>query len=149
EMGRADERRDADSLSRNTAQFLWRWRMEAGTLGVTEPWRLFLTASALRRSGTEQTIAADFMICLGDMEMARFGTAAKEGNHPSPSCCWRQAVSRLTTRYGLVVLKSAGGSLKATWPFSPMPMKATSIGCRAMILPRRSHSFCGSFSALT
>ena len=35
-----------------------------------------------------------------------------------------------TTRYGSSVSKSAGGSLKARWPFSPMPTKATSMGCR-------------------
>ena len=59
-------------------------------------------------------------------------------NQPSPSCCRRQASSRSTTRYGSSVVKSAGGSLKARWPFSPMPTKATSTGWRAEELPHPS-----------
>ena len=57
-----------------------RWRIDAGTWAVTRPAKLFRTASALRRSGTVHTIAADFMICFGDMLIARLGTLASDGN---------------------------------------------------------------------
>ena len=58
------------------------------------------------------------------------GAARRRGSRtsPRPSCCRRHASSSSTTRYGSSVSKSAGGSLKARWPFSPMPTKATSIG---------------------
>ena len=45
-------------------------------------------------------IARDFRICRMDMRIACFGTASKVGNQPSPYCCWRQASSNSTTKYG-------------------------------------------------
>ena len=79
-----------------------------------------------------------------DIEIARRGTSSRRGNQPSPSCWRRQASSSDTTRYGSLVSKSAGGSLKARCPFSPMPTKATSMGWRAMSAPTRAASAFGS-----
>jgi hypothetical protein len=62
---------------------------------VTGPCAEFFTACALRWSGTVQTIALLFMICFTDIEIARVGTSLSVGNQPSPSCCLRQASSRL------------------------------------------------------
>ena len=49
-------------------------------------------------------------------------------------------VKFVTNRSRTVVSKSAGGSLKARCPFSPMPTNATSIGRSLIAAPRRLHS---------
>ena len=139
---------DAAGSSRNSVHCLCCCRIDAGTCGVTSPSTALRTASALRSSGTVQMIAALFMICRTLIEIACLGTSSNVGNQPSPSCCRRQASSSWTTRYGSSVSKSAGGSLNARWPFSPMPTNATSIGCRRMISPTRRHSACGSLLAV-
>ena len=118
--------------------------MDAGQMFSTGPSRVLLTASAFRLSGTEQMMRLLFIICRMLIEIARVGTASSDGNHSSPSCCLRHASSSATTMYGSSVSKSAGGSLNARWPFSPMPTSATSIGCRVMSAPRRLHSAPGS-----
>ena len=97
------------------------------------------TAAALRASGTEQTMDFAFMICRIDMEIALTGTSARVLNQPSPNCCRRHASSRLTTMNGASTSKSAGGSLNARCPFSPIPTKATSIGWSAIKPPTRRH----------
>ena len=119
-------------------------RIDDGWTFVTSPSRQSRTAFALRASGTMQRTSRAFRIWRIDMEIARRGTSSRVANQPSPSCCRRHASSSSTTRYGSSVSKSAGGSLKARWPFSPMPTKATSTGDRARSAPTRRHSAAGS-----
>ena len=102
------------------------------------------TAAALRASGTTATIARDFRIWRIDIVIARSGTSSIAVNHPSPTCWRRHASSSRTTRYGCSVSKSAGGSLNARWPFSPIPTNATSIGRTASSRPSSSHTATGS-----
>src|SRR4029453_14065059 len=134
----------AEGASRYTVVPGCRWRTDAGCCGVTGPSRQSRTACALRASGTMHRISSASRIWRIDIEIARWGTSSRRGNQPSPSCCRRQASSRETTRYGSFASKSAGGSLKARCPFSPMPTKATSMGCDLMSAPTRAASAFGS-----
>ena len=102
--------------------------MEAGALELISPSRHALTAAAFRASGTTATISSAFKICRIDMEMARVGTSAMDEYQPSFTCWRRQASSSSTTRYGSSVSKSAGGSLNARCPFSPIPTNARFTG---------------------
>ena len=87
----------------------WRRRAEAGCSGLTSSSRQSCTARAFRSSGTMQRISRDFRICAIDMEIARSGTSRRLANQPSPICCFRQASSRVTTRYGSCGLEVGGG----------------------------------------
>jgi hypothetical protein len=62
--------RAAEASSTKTSQPACVWRMLEGCRFVTGPWRQSRTARAFRASGTEQTMWADFMICLIDMLIA-------------------------------------------------------------------------------
>ena len=93
------------------------------------------TACALRLSGTITINSRALRICRGDIEIARVGTSEISANQPSPTCCRRHASSRFTIMYGSSIRKSAGGSLNAMCPFSPIPKNATSIGAEASCLP--------------
>ena len=54
------------------------------------------------------------------------------GKQPSATCCSRHARSSSTTFTSSGSAKSAtGGSLKAMWPFSPMPRQMRSMGFSA------------------
>lgn len=140
------ESSEAASVSKNILQFRCVCNMEAGHVFVTFPSRAFLTASAFRLSGTETIKHALFMICRMLIDIARRGTCSNVSNHPSPNCWALHFSSRLTMIYGSSVSKSAGGSLNARWPFSPIPIRAASIGCFLMMSPNLRHSCCG-FSA--
>ena len=67
--------------------------------------------------------------------IARRGTAASSANQPSATCCRRQRSSSSTTRTVCGSAKSAPGSLKAKWPFSPMPIKPSTGGWRRHSAP--------------
>ena len=96
------------------------------------------SARRARRRGSRATSGSERT----DIEIACDGTSSTDANQPSPTCCRRHASSSVTTRYGRCVRKSAGGSLKARWPFSPMPTKATSIA-----RPRDAHRSCRRHAA--
>ncbi len=85
-----------------------RLRIERAPCGETAPSTQACTASALRASGTTQTISRDFRICRTDIEIACAGTSAIEANQPSPTCCRRQASSSVTIRYGWSVVEIGG-----------------------------------------
>ena len=107
------------------------------------------TASAFRWSGTEQTSVRLARIRRIDIENACVGTLSSDGNQPSPTCCRRHGSSSVTTRYGAVVSKSAGGSLNATCAFSPMPIIDTSNSSGGTSVASRWHSATGSASTPT
>ena len=90
-------------------------------MGLIAPSKQAFIACALRLSGTTARISLALRIWRADIERARVGTWEMSANHASPTCWRRQASSRLTMMYGSSVVKSAGGSLKAMCPFSPMP----------------------------
>src|SRR5690606_32514328 len=120
--------KEADALSKYNSQLACCCKMLAGNRLLTSFSTQFFTASAFLWSGIEQMMCLDFMICRIDMLIACNGTSSKVLNQPSFSCCSRHALSKFTTKKGASVSKSAGGSLKAKWPFSPIPTNATSIG---------------------
>ena len=106
---------------------------------VTGPSSVSRTASALRAIGhrqDDQRAAHD----LPDGHRDRLVRNVVEGRKP--------ALAELLAAASLVELdhacrarspsKSAGGSLKARWPFSPMPAKVTSIGCAAIRASERA-----------
>ena len=83
---------------------------------------------ALRASGATTNTCAGLSNAGTVSERAWAGTSASERKWPSPTCCRRQFSSSVTTWMVAAVSKSAGGSLKARWPFSPMPMTQASAG---------------------
>ena len=66
-------------------------------------------------------------------ESAVRGTSARLGKQPSFTCCLRQGSSSSTTRTSARSAKSqTGGSMKARWPFSPIPrMASDGPACRS------------------
>src|SRR5690606_35125621 len=143
-----DYNNDADPSSRKQTHSGCSCKILDGCILVTGSVRQSFIACAFLLSGAAQIIRSDFIICLIDIEIACNGTSSTLLNHPSPNCCWRHCKSRLTIRYASSTSKSAGGSLNARWPFSPMPTKATSIGCRPIFSSKRLRSSSGSFSPL-
>ena len=134
--------------SRYSVVFACVCRIDAGAIGETGPSTHAFTAFAFRASGTTAMISLDFRICRTDIEIARAGTSSIDANQPSPTCCRRHASSSVTMMYGCSVEKSAGGSLKARWPFSPMPTNARSTGrCRERVagLSRNLLGICFAF----
>ena len=122
--------KEAESLSKNTLTLLCSFNIEAGcifVMGLSKERQLF-TAYAFLRSWIVQMICSAFIICLIDIEIACVGTSATDLNQPSPTCCFLQNSSNSTSINGSSISKSAGGSLKARCPFSPIPTNATSIG---------------------
>src|SRR6266496_2230607 len=99
------------ALSASVACFNWSG-MQPGVLKST-PAKHCLTACALRASGTTQIISLDLRICRTDIDSAFSGTSDKVENHPSFTCCQRQASSRATIKYEASASKSAGASLNA------------------------------------
>ena len=82
-----------------------------------------------------QMISRDFRICRTDIEIALHRHVVDRGE---PAFAQLLAPARIVERddqVGASVSKSAGGSLNARWPFSPMPTNATSIGALASSRP--------------
>src|SRR5580765_7001121 len=119
----------ADSLSRNKRQCACSRKIAPGQATDTGPCNAALTASALRFSGTMHIIffAAQ---SAGMVSVSAYdGTDSRLGKYPSPTCWRLQVSSSLTILTERASLKSAtAGSLKAKWPFSPMPRQQRSIG---------------------
>src|SRR5215472_9629551 len=124
--------KEAESSSRNTHDDRWRRTREAGQDVEIGPVNASRTAAAFRRSGTQQIHASAANKPGQVIVMAVRGTESKSMKWPSPTCWRRHAGSSSTTFMVTGSSKSAaGGSLKAMWPFSPKPTKATSIGAAA------------------
>ena len=76
---------------------------------------------------------------LGDTEPPTHRTRARASRRPPQPAANGQRPLRTST------VRSQGGSLKARWPFSPMPMKETSTSGQALITAcRRATSAVGS-----
>src|SRR6185295_5063810 len=97
-------------------------RNDPGHAVVIGPCNAALTACAFRFSGTMQIIFFAEQSAGIVSVNAYDGTASRFGKCPSPTCCCLQASSSFTILTERLSLKSAtGGSLKARWPFSPIP----------------------------
>src|SRR5215204_6270030 len=92
-VSRLELRSAAEDSSRYNVQLAWNCRILAGFRLLTGSSRQFFTVSAFLLSGTEHIICFDFNICWIGILIACFGTASNDSNHPSPSCCFRQASS--------------------------------------------------------
>ena len=69
---------------------------EAGHRWDSGPWSASRTASAFRRSGTQQ-MRFLALIRVGQVRvMASLGTASRFGKCPSPTCCRRHLLSKAT-----------------------------------------------------
>ena len=119
--------RQLDCLSRKSEHSV-RLRVAHGAAGAISSNMHIATAFALRWSGHEQMMFFDEIISCIDIVIAREGTSSIFLNQPSPTCCLLDLLSSSTIIYGSVVSRSAGGSLNARWPFSPMHMNVTSRG---------------------
>src|SRR4029077_1851931 len=85
-----------DCRSRYTVALGWLRKIEEGAIGLIGPSKQALMAEALRGPGTTARISLALRTWRTDMETACFGTASRFSNHPSASCCARQAWSRAT-----------------------------------------------------
>ena len=111
----------------------WRWpgcaTARPGTPWTPGPSSAARTGTALRDSGTmASTVAARSRAGMVAVR-ARLGTAVMSGKWPSFTCWSRHPRSSSTTFMSSGSSKSAtGGSLKARWPFSPIPRQHRSRG---------------------
>ena len=80
------------------------------------------------------------------IEIAVSGTSAAFANHPSPDLLPPTTLVERDDDVGSSVSKSAGGSLNARWPFSPMPTNATSTGALESAAPVARQTSSGSSS---
>ena len=102
--------------------------IEPGHSGVTGFSSAFFTASALRASGTMANTYLALRRAGTVSVIARFGTSSILSKWPSFTCCMRHRSSSVTMWMRSRVAKSAGGSLKAKCPFSPIPKTQMSAG---------------------
>src|SRR5438067_38110 len=87
----------AESRSKNKVAWDWRRRMEAGQSVWMGPRRAAFTATAFRFSGEMQSMRlAEQSIGMVRVK-AYWGTASRLGKWRSPTCCWRQGRSSLTS----------------------------------------------------
>ena len=102
--------------------------IEPGQLVVTGPSSAIFTASALRASGTIASTCFAWRRAGTVSVIARLGTSSIVLKWPSFTCCVRHRSSSVTIWIRSRVPKSAGGSLKARCPFSPIPKTQMSAG---------------------
>src|SRR2546426_3539168 len=145
EIGRLPQSRLAEPASRNKVQRPCCRKNEAGQAVLIGPRNAALTASALRFSGTTQIIFLAAQSAGIVSVKAYWGTAAISRKCPSPTCCCRHRSSSFTSFTVNGSSKSAtAGSLKARWPFSPMPRQQRSTDSARTSREYRSHSLIGS-----